>query len=67
MEFKMSSDLSVIEKNGKFVVARNNQPIVIPKNEAETIVTEFDTQSDAEKYMSILKHLEKKKSSKSCS
>ncbi len=61
----MSSDLSVIEKNGKFVVARNNQPIILPKTDGETIVTEFSTKSDAEKYMSILKVLEKKQSAKS--
>lgn len=63
----MSSDLSVIEKNGKFVVARNNQPVILPKTDGEAIVTEFDNKSDAEKYMGILKHLERKKSAKSCS
>jgi hypothetical protein len=65
MEIKMSSDLSVIEKNGKFVVARNNQPIVLPKTDGEIIVTEFSNKADAEKYMSILKYLEKKQSAKS--
>lgn len=61
----MSSDLSVIEKNGKFVVARNNQPIILPKTDGEAIITEFDNKSDAEKYMTILKYLEKKQSAKS--
>ena len=65
MEIKMSSDLSVIEKNGKFVVARNNQPIVLPKSDGQTIVTEFSSKTDAEKYMSILKVLEKKQNAKS--
>ena len=57
----MSIELNVLEKNGKFVVARNNQPINLPKSDGLPIVTEFSSKEDAEKYMSILKMLEKKK------
>lgn len=47
----------VIEHNGKFVVTKNGQPILLPKNNQSTIVTEFDSREDAEKYISILKRL----------
>jgi hypothetical protein len=57
----MSVELNVLEKNGKFVVARNNQPINLPKTDGSSIVTEFSSKEDAEKYVSILKTLEKKK------
>ena len=57
----MSSDLSVIEKNGKFVVAENNKPIQLPKTDGSSIVTEFSSKDDAEKYISILKVLRKQK------
>lgn len=55
------SNLGVIQKNGKFVVTNNGQPIVLPKTDGQSIVTEFDTKSDAEKYMSIVSTLMKKK------
>jgi hypothetical protein len=51
----------VIEKNGKFVVAINNKPINLPKTDGQTIVTEFDHKEDAEKYMTILASLKKRK------
>jgi len=47
----------VIEHNGKFVVTKNGQPILLPNNNQSTIVTEFDSREDAEKYISILKRL----------
>ena len=53
--------LSVIEQNGKFVVAVDNKPINLPKSDGQTVTTEFDRREDAEKYMSILSHLKKKK------
>lgn len=53
--------LSVLEKNGKFVVAQNGQPINLPKSDGQTIVTEFNSKSDAERYMSILATLQKQK------
>jgi len=53
--------LGVIEKNGKFVVTQNGQPINLPKSDGQSIVTEFNTKSDAEKYMSILSTLQKQK------
>jgi hypothetical protein len=55
------SNLGVMQKNGKFVVTKNGEPINLPKSDGQTIVTEFDTKSDAEKYMTILSTLQKKK------
>ena len=52
--------LGVIEKNGKFVVTKNGQPILLPKSDGQSIVTEFESREDAEKYMTILKNLKRK-------
>lgn len=57
----MSSTLDIVQKNNKFVVTKNGQPIQLPKTDGQTIVTEFDTKSDAEKYLHILKSLAKTK------
>lgn len=57
----MNTNLSVVQKNGKFVVARNGEPIVLPKSDGHPIVTEFSSQQDAEQYMKILTSLEKQK------
>lgn len=57
----MSNPLGVMQKNGKFVVTKNGQPILLPKTDGQSIVTEFDTKQDAEKYMGILAHILKKK------
>lgn len=53
--------LGVIEKNGKFVVTQNGQPINLPKSDGQAIITEFNSKSDAERYMSILSTLQKQK------
>lgn len=54
--------LSVIEKNGKFVVTKNGEPILVPKNtEGQTIVTQFDSKEDANRYIEILTKLSKRK------
>ena len=42
---------------GKFVVTKNGEPILLPKSNGQTIVTEFDSREDAEKYVSILNNL----------
>lgn len=55
------SNLSVIEKGGKFVVVKNGEPILLPKTDGQTIVTEFESKQDAERYMSILSSLSKQK------
>ena len=60
----MSNALGVIQKNGKFVVTKNGEPILLPKSDGQSIVTEFNSKEDAEKYMSILATLQKKKASK---
>lgn len=57
----MSNTLDIVQKNNKFVVTKNGQPIQLPKTDGQTIITEFDTKSDAEKYLSILKTLSKRK------
>jgi hypothetical protein len=57
----MADNLGVAEKNGKFVVTQNGKPINLPKSDGQAIVTEFSNKSDAEKYMTILKSLKKKK------
>jgi hypothetical protein len=56
----VSDKLDVIQKNGKFVVTKNGQPILLPKSDGQSIVTEFSSKEDAEKYMSILRTLYKK-------
>lgn len=56
-QMKTKTNYNIIEQNGKFLVARNGQPIKLPKSDGSPIVTEFDTKSDAEKYMTILKTL----------
>jgi hypothetical protein len=53
--------LSVIEQNKKFVVAENGKPINLPKTDGSTVVTEFDSKADAERYLSILATLKKQK------
>ncbi len=57
----MDSVLNIVQKNNKFVVTKNGQPIQLPKTDGQTIVTEFENKSDAEKYLSILKTLSKRK------
>lgn len=60
----MSNALGVMQKNGKFVVTKNGQPILLPVSDGQPIVTEFSTKEDAERYMSILTTLQKKKARK---
>ena len=55
------SNLGIVEKNGKFVVTKNGQPINLPSSSGSSIVTVFDTKSDAERYLGILKNLTKVK------
>lgn len=57
----MSKSLGILEKNGKFVVTKNGEPILLPKTDGQSIVTEFPSKEDAERYMSILASLQKKK------
>lgn len=55
------ANFSVIEKNGKFVVAKNGEAILLPKTDGAAIVTEFSNKEDAQKYMGILEKLSKQK------
>lgn len=52
----------VVEKNGRFIVNKNGQSFTPSRTDGQAIITEFDNKSDAEKYMSILSKLNKKKS-----
>lgn len=54
-------NLSVVEKNKKFVVVQDGKPIQLPKTDGAAIITEFDTKADAERYMCILANLKKRK------
>ena len=51
-----------MQKNGKFVVTKDGEPFLLPKNDGQNIITEFSSKEDAEKYMNILSYLQKKKS-----
>jgi len=53
----MSAKLGVINNCSKFVVTKNGEPILLPKSNGQTIVTEFDSREDAEKYVGILNNL----------
>lgn len=53
--------IGIVEKNGKFVVTKNGQPISLPKSDASNIVTEFSSREDAQKYISILERLSQQK------
>lgn len=60
----MSNALGIMQKNGKFVVTKNGEPILLPKSDGQPIVTEFSTKEDAERYMGIVATLQKKKAYK---
>jgi hypothetical protein len=57
----MNSVLGIMQKNGKFVVTQNGEPINLPKSDGQSIVTEFDSKDDAQKYLDILSRLSKQK------
>lgn len=52
---------NVVEKNGKFIVTKNGQPIHLPKSDGSSIVTEFTCKEDAQRYIGILESLSKQK------
>jgi hypothetical protein len=54
-------NLGIIEQNKKFVVAENGKVVNLPKTDGSTVVTEFDSKADAERYLSILTTLKKQK------
>ena len=54
---KTAANFDVIQKNGRFVVTKNGQPILLPKSDGQNIVTEFDSKEDAQRYIGILKSL----------
>jgi hypothetical protein len=50
----------VKQLNGKYVVTKNGEPMLLPKSDGQSIITEFDSMEDANKYLSILQSLIKK-------
>jgi hypothetical protein len=56
---KTKVEYAVKRLNSKFVVTKNGEPIILPRSTGQNIITEFDCQEDAEKYLSILKQLQK--------
>ena len=57
----MTKVYDVVQKNSKFVVTKNGEPILLPKSDGQSIVTEFDSKEDAQKYLSILESLVKRR------
>lgn len=57
----MTKVYDVVQKNSKFVVTKNGEPILLPKSDGQAIVTQFDSKEDAQKYMSILENLVKRR------
>lgn len=57
----MAKVYDIVQKNSKFVVTKNGEPILLPKSDGQAIVTQFDTKEDAQQYLSILENLLKKK------
>ena len=55
------SNLSIVQKNGKFIVTKNGQPILLPKSDGQSIITEFSSREDAERYLGILSTLSNQK------
>ena len=60
----MSKIYGIVQKNSKFVVTKNGEPILLPKSDGQAIVTQFDTKEDAQQYLSILENLLKRKEHK---
>jgi hypothetical protein len=60
----MSKIYGIVQKNGKFVVTKNGEPILLPKSDGQSIVTEFDSKEDAQQYLNILENLLKRKEHK---
>jgi hypothetical protein len=55
------SNLGIMQKSGKFIVTKNGQPILLPKSDGQSIITEFSSREDAERYLGILSTLSKQK------
>ena len=57
----MSSVLNIVQKNSKFIVTKNGEPINLPKTDGQNITTEFSCREDAEKYIHILTTISQRK------
>lgn len=60
----MTKVYDVVQKNDRFVVTKNGEPILLPKSDDHSIVTQFDNKEDAQKYLGILENLLKRKEHK---
>jgi len=59
---KNKDSYEVKQLNDKYVVTKNGEPTLLPKSDGQSIVTEFDSMEDANKYLSILQSLMKRSS-----
>lgn len=50
-------DYQVVRIGNKFVVTKNGQKVSSSQSDTQSLVTEFESKQDAEKYASILKSL----------
>jgi hypothetical protein len=57
---KTAENFDIVQENGRFIVTKNGQPILLPKSDGQSIVTQFDSKEDAQKYLNILKSLKKR-------
>jgi predicted RNA binding protein YcfA (HicA-like mRNA interferase family) len=57
---KTAESYDILQKNGRFIVTKNGSPIQLPKSDGQSIITEFDTKEDAQKYLDILKSLKRR-------
>jgi hypothetical protein len=56
---KTTVEYKIKQIDGKFVVTKNGEAILLPSTTGQSIVTKFDNKEDAEKYLSILKRLKR--------
>jgi hypothetical protein len=60
---KKDKDIYTVKQlNSKYIVTKNNEPFLLPKSDGQSIVTEFDSLDDANKYLTILQSLMKRSS-----
>jgi hypothetical protein len=57
---KTAESYGIMQKNGRFIVTKDGNPLQLPKSDGQNIITEFDTKEDAQKYLDILKSLKRR-------
>lgn len=56
-QMKTKSNYSIVLMNNKFVVTKDGQPINLPLSNGSSILAQFDSEIEAQEYLSILKNL----------